>query len=192
MQVAESRSSTSAECAAAGIIMPDVVLYERATSFPDSLALRGHHIVYRANSSNHCPGCGRSQWYVGRVSAECGFCGTAIALAEARLDQGPNVVTGASSRQLRPSVEEHRRFPRMSGEGRSLELMIGDSPASFALKNISAGGMMGGTPVALTVGSEVLVRLEGGELVGATVKWTDKGLVGLAFIDTVREDGSAQ
>ena len=43
---------------------------------------RGLHILYHANEVNHCPGCGRSHWLVGRLSAECGFCGTALALAE--------------------------------------------------------------------------------------------------------------
>lgn len=45
-------------------------------------ALRGYHVVYRENEVNHCPGCGRSHWYVGRLSAECGFCATALPLAE--------------------------------------------------------------------------------------------------------------
>ena len=45
-------------------------------------ALRGYHVVYRENEVNHCPGCGRSHWYVGRLSAECGFCGTALPLVE--------------------------------------------------------------------------------------------------------------
>jgi hypothetical protein len=33
-------------------------------------------------SINHCPGCGRTHWYVGRLSAECGFCSTALPLAD--------------------------------------------------------------------------------------------------------------
>ena len=45
-------------------------------------ARRGYHVVYRPNETNHCPGCGRSHWYVGRLSAECGFCATALPLAE--------------------------------------------------------------------------------------------------------------
>jgi hypothetical protein len=45
-------------------------------------ASRGFHAVYRQDEVNHCPGCGRTHWYVGRMSAECGFCGTALALAE--------------------------------------------------------------------------------------------------------------
>ena len=60
-----------------------VQVFERASaSFAASLAKRGHHIVYRVNESNHCPGCGRSHWYIGRLSAECGFCGTALPLTE--------------------------------------------------------------------------------------------------------------
>ncbi len=45
-------------------------------------ARRGYGIVYRRDETNHCPGCGRTHWYVGRVSAECGFCSTALPLAE--------------------------------------------------------------------------------------------------------------
>lgn len=41
---------------------------------------RGFHAVYRTGETNHCPGCGRTQWLIGRVSAECAFCSTALAL----------------------------------------------------------------------------------------------------------------
>lgn len=44
---------------------------------------RGFHVAYRKDSPNHCPGCGHSQWLVGRISAECALCTTAIPLAEA-------------------------------------------------------------------------------------------------------------
>jgi hypothetical protein len=43
---------------------------------------RGYHVVYRENEVNHCPGCGRTHWYIGRTLAECGFCATALPLAE--------------------------------------------------------------------------------------------------------------
>lgn len=45
-------------------------------------ATRGYHVAYRPGEANRCPGCGRSHWHVGRVSAECGFCGTALPLVE--------------------------------------------------------------------------------------------------------------
>jgi len=44
-------------------------------------AARGYHAVYREHEVNHCPGCGRTQWIVGRKSAECAFCATALPLA---------------------------------------------------------------------------------------------------------------
>lgn len=43
---------------------------------------RGYHAVYRENEVNHCPGCGRTHWLVGRTLAECGFCATALPLME--------------------------------------------------------------------------------------------------------------
>ena len=52
-------------------------------SFPHDPSSRGYCVVYRENQVNHCPGCGRTHWYVGRFSAECGFCSTALPLAEA-------------------------------------------------------------------------------------------------------------
>jgi hypothetical protein len=49
---------------------------------------RGYHAVYRDNEINHCPGCGRTHWIIGRVSAECAFCSTALPLMEAHT-RGP-------------------------------------------------------------------------------------------------------
>ena len=45
-------------------------------------AQRGYHAVYRENTTNHCPGCGRTHWHIGRVLAECAFCATALPLCE--------------------------------------------------------------------------------------------------------------
>lgn len=45
--------------------------------------MRGYFVAYRENEVNHCPGCRRTHWYIGRFSAECGFCATALPLAEA-------------------------------------------------------------------------------------------------------------
>ena len=41
--------------------------------------------LYRQGEINHCPGCGRSHWLIGRLSAECGFCATALPLADTGL-----------------------------------------------------------------------------------------------------------
>ncbi|HWH22016.1 MAG TPA: hypothetical protein VNT25_01815 [Allosphingosinicella sp.] len=50
--------------------------------FAHNPAHRGFAPVYRENKVNQCPGCGRTQWYVGRISAECCFCATALPLSE--------------------------------------------------------------------------------------------------------------
>ena len=49
-------------------------------------AARGYYAAYRPHQVNHCPGCGRSHWLVGRLLAECAFCSTALPL----LDTGMN------------------------------------------------------------------------------------------------------
>jgi hypothetical protein len=43
---------------------------------------RGWHISYKGDGQD-CPGCGRSHWHVGRMLAECAFCGTAIPIKDA-------------------------------------------------------------------------------------------------------------
>lgn len=45
-------------------------------------AKRGYHVPYREDQVNHCPGCGRSHWLIGRLLAECAFCATALPLDE--------------------------------------------------------------------------------------------------------------
>jgi hypothetical protein len=60
-------------------------------------AIRGYHVVYREHEVNHCPGCGRTQWLIGRMSAECAFCSTALPLAEASM-----------THHNRPVIIQHR------------------------------------------------------------------------------------
>lgn len=43
---------------------------------------RGFVVLYRRAEPNHCPGCGRSQWLVGRSTAECANCGTALPIIQ--------------------------------------------------------------------------------------------------------------
>ena len=62
---------------------------------------RGYCVVYHEDEVNHCPGCGRTHWHIGRVSAECAFCTTALPLAAATSRGG-----GTHSRGHRPIVFE--------------------------------------------------------------------------------------
>jgi len=170
--------------------MSQVLLYERASaSFAAGLAKRGHHIVYRTNEANHCPGCGRSHWYIGRISAECGFCGTAIPLAETSCQDAATMTPRV--RNVSTSADQ-RRYPRMPAKGRKLKLLIDDAPTNFAIHNISEGGVMGDLVADLVPGAKVHVRFEGGILVPAVVRWTENGLVGLAFIEPIVLDRSDQ
>ncbi len=182
--------------------MAGVMIYQRAErDFGFDLSARGHHVVYRQNESNRCPGCGRAQWYIGRMTAECGFCGTAVALAEAKWSGAGGPAGGAASRKHRTAEEvraaaieeearwaERRRHERVGTENRTLQLLIDGSPHAFAIHNISAGGLMGSDPVGLVPSSTVQVRFEGGILVPAMVKWTEGELTGLAFSSPVLLD----
>jgi hypothetical protein len=175
--------------------MAGVMIYQRAQrAFGLDPSARGHHVVYRANESNRCPGCGRAQWYIGRMTAECGFCGTAVALAEAKWS-GSDAAAGSRYHPVAKNDEEaagaeRRRHERIKAEGRTLQLLIDGSPHSFAIHNISAGGLMGADPVGLKPRSVVHVRFEGGILVPAEVRWTEGALTGLAFTSAVLLDTS--
>ena len=64
---------------------------------------RGYHAVYHDGEVNHCPGCGRTHWLIGRLSAECAFCGTALPLKEAATQGRATPVFWSGSR---PSYAE--------------------------------------------------------------------------------------
>ena len=52
-------------------------------SFAKQTPARGFMPLYYAGESNHCPGCGGMHWHIGRVSAECARCETALPIAMA-------------------------------------------------------------------------------------------------------------
>ena len=91
---------------------------------------------------------------------------------------------------MRLAVGLQRRHERVASEGRTLQLLIDGSPLSFAVRNMSAGGLMGDDLVGLEPRSTVQVRFEGGILVPAEVRWTDGPLTGLAFSAPVLLDSS--
>lgn len=49
-------------------------------------------LTYRFGEVNHCPACSRSHWHVGRQTAECAFCATALPLRDAEPTAMPRVV----------------------------------------------------------------------------------------------------
>lgn len=54
----------------------------RNHAFARQVANRGFQPLYHAGEPNRCPGCGGQHWHVGRMSAECATCATAIPLAD--------------------------------------------------------------------------------------------------------------
>ena len=68
---------------------------------------------------------------IGRISAECGFCGTAVPLAEARHDKvGPRGGNASSGLRIATNSADQRRHPRMPAKARKLQLLIDGSPRS--------------------------------------------------------------
>lgn len=45
---------------------------------PILLDQRGYGAAYHPGENTRCPGCHRRQWYVGRITAECAHCATAL------------------------------------------------------------------------------------------------------------------
>ena len=62
-------------------------------------ATRSYVATYRPERANFCPGCGQSHWLVGRVSAECARCSTALPLAESVQTMAPAPVIRATARR---------------------------------------------------------------------------------------------
>jgi len=162
----------------------------RGKSFRLNLSARGYQILFHQDETNRCPGCGASQWYVGRITAECGVCGTALPLAEgaqAGLDPvghravALHVIEGGKSAE---GGLGRRRQPRNSAEGRTVALHIDGSPRAFELKNISDGGLMGLAVQGMSEASSLLVEFEDGSLRPAELRWASGGFAGLAFVET--------
>jgi hypothetical protein len=157
-------------------------------SFGLDLSARGYQVLFWPDGANHCPGCGHSQWYVGRITAECGHCGTALPLAQAaqaglnpmgRKAVALHVIEGKSS----PGQKQERRSNnRRPANGRIVALHIDGSPRAFALENISSGGVMGPALAGIGEASELVVELEDGTLIPAQLRWSDGTFAGLAFV----------
>jgi len=48
------------------------------------VATRGYALLYRPGHENCCPGCGHSNWFVGRLLAECAMCTTVLPLRDSQ------------------------------------------------------------------------------------------------------------
>lgn len=72
---------------------------------PANIALHGYQPLYHG-PGERCPGCHSQHWHIGRMSAECARCGTALPLADVAAQPMQPRFTVTSSRTA-------YRFPRM-------------------------------------------------------------------------------
>jgi hypothetical protein len=79
-------------------------------------ARRGFHAVYRAGEANHCPGCGRTHWLIGRQSAECAFCSTALPLEASMIRQESQARILFRGQPIEPRTRISRDRPRLVGK----------------------------------------------------------------------------
>lgn len=160
------------------------------TSYKLQLAARGYQILFHADETNRCPGCGGSNWYVGRVTAECAVCGTAVAIAQSSMagfdPNGRKAVALHVVEGFKPANDrsEQRREKRTPGKGRTLVLHVDGSPRAFAIENISAGGIMGEALPDIARAKSLVVELEDGTRLPAELRWSDGAHAGLAFVET--------
>ena len=175
--------------------MVGVVAHVRAGRGGIDPSLRGYSVLFRVNEINHCPGCGRAQWYVGRITAECVFCNTALPLAEAHWGENGSTWSHAGAPVGRRALDhdplEKRREERRAGEGRLVQLLIDGSAQTFAVYNFSAGGVMIERSTELVKASLIEVVAPNGEIVGAAVRWTGDDVTGLQFSRPLRLDASS-
>jgi hypothetical protein len=68
-----------------GIVRAALRLIERQqpVTLAEQVGTRCPAPLYYSDQVNRCPGCWGTNWHVGRLTAECGFCGYPMALAEA-------------------------------------------------------------------------------------------------------------
>lgn len=50
--------------------------------------MAGFQVYFHRDTVNHCPYCGHSQWVVGRVTAECGLCHSALPIKNPEFSGG--------------------------------------------------------------------------------------------------------
>ncbi len=155
------------------------------------LSSRGYQVLFWRDQVNRCPGCGHSQWHVGRITAECGICSTALPISgdtQAGFELtghkavALHVIQGGK-KLVQGKGKEKRSEERVASDGRTISLHIDGSPHAFALHNTSWGGMMGEALSGIAEASSLMIELEDGTRIPAELKWCDGEFAGLAFVE---------
>jgi hypothetical protein len=155
-------------------------------SFRLDLSARGYQVLFHRGETNRCPGCGKVQWFVGRITAECALCGTALSIAEGELTGFNPLHQQAVAlhifRDTKSKAGERRKEERRSGDGCVLSLFLDGAPYPFLIHDISAGGLKVESSDLLRNARTITIELEDGSLIPAEMRWTEGDFAGMAFI----------
>jgi hypothetical protein len=163
-----------------------------AKTYQLDLSSRGYQVLFWRDQVNHCPGCGKSAWHVGRLTAECGFCGTALSINDAtrsnfeltgRKAVALHVIAGGKRDDTH--FVEKRKHPREPAGGRTVMLHIDGTKHAFAIHDSSAGGMKGEALSGIARASSLVIELEDGTQIPAELRWSDGEFAGLAFLEPI-------
>tara|TARA_B100001179_G_C18186236_1_gene230880 strand:- start:179 stop:400 length:222 start_codon:yes stop_codon:yes gene_type:complete len=58
-----------------------VVTPGKPQTIPLARGERGFRATFHPGQQNRCPACNQRNWYIGRSTAECAFCETAVPIA---------------------------------------------------------------------------------------------------------------
>ncbi len=67
---------------------------------PFTAAHSGYRVAFRPGEQNICPGCGQSHWMIGRMTAECAFCATALPINNGGSIGGSSLHTRQGARTI--------------------------------------------------------------------------------------------
>lgn len=146
---------------------------------------RGYQVLFHTDGVNHCPGCHGTNWLVGRITAECARCGTALPLAEAAqmgLDPVGHKPVALHLVEGGKPWRERRKHPREPAHGRVLTLHIDGAPRAFAIEDISDGGLKGAALEEVFNSRYLAVEFEDGTMHPAELRWRSGGFIGLEFV----------
>lgn len=80
LSVVPTKTGPTADAASAGLVLTSEAPAGPRPSTQPMLDLGLIGLVYQPKRDNVCPGCGGRHWLLGRVTAECPTCGTALVI----------------------------------------------------------------------------------------------------------------
>jgi hypothetical protein len=124
----------------------------RRSTFTRTIPARGYQPLYR--SGMRCPGCAGANWHVGRISAECARCATALPLAPAEPQPGT----------IEADIIPFRRVPARAASEPHLDASgerAAEAPAAFPLAAGDPSTLLRAGPYAIPAPDHVRPHADG-------------------------------